>query len=247
MAEDQTMTKCREVETLELKGSKVELAVSDEAAGTIGVDARQESAVVEDRSARKLTLTGYTGRVALSMWGHVEIYGENSQISGVLVDGHIKADGVDLKCEALREGGPAGQRPVPPFLAGLATDAFGVFVATSFYVLCFAVVSKVIGFDPLSSWWLSLEVVLGAGTYFGYSGHSVAATVIAVAAIAGEMYNRTRGLAEAPCGLGGCVAMFDIIKLGIFFGIMVAGKIVRDYVESYSRRGWAGLRRKLSR
>lgn len=245
MANDTLLRKYANVETLVLEGGEVELVVSDDPAGTVAIDPEQEMAAVEDRPARKVTLTGYNGQVALSGWGHVEVSAKDAQLSGTLVDGHVTAEGIDLRCELARETAQE-RRPVPPFVMGLAIDAFGVFVFTAFYVLVFAVGSKLIRFDPLSHWWLSLEVVLGAGTYFGYSGHSISAVVLAVLAVAVEMYCRTSGK-KGVAVLRDWVAMGDIIKLGIFFGIMLMGKMLRDYVESYRRAGWSGLRNRLGR
>ena len=245
MANETLLRKYPNIEALALEGGEVELLASDDPAGTVAIDPEQEATATEDRPARKLTLKGYCGQVAVSMWGHIEVSAEGGQLSGTLVDGHVTAEGIDLRCELAKET-PQERRPVPSFVMGLAIDAFGVFVFTAFYVLVFAVGSKLIRFDPLSHWWLSLEVVLGAGTYFGYSGHSIAAVVLAVLAVAVEMYCRTFGK-EEMAGLRDWVAMWDIIKLGIFFGIMLMGKMLRDYVESYRRAGWSGLRNRLGR
>ena len=244
MAEAPPPRKYHNIETVELKGCKVELVVSQEAAGTVGIDPEQESGATEDQVAKKVVLTGYNGRVSLSLRGHVEVYAQNSEIRGTLVDGHVVANGIDLKCEAPAEA-VEGTASVPPVVVGWCIDVVGVAFATGFYVLIFALISKAISFEPLAPGPLSWAIVLGAGTYFGYTGHSVASVVLAAIAVGWTMVLRAEGRTEP--GMGRYVDFADFIKMGVFLGIMILGKLLRDYIESYKCSGWAGLRNRMRR
>jgi len=243
MADETLLKKYHNIETVELKGCNVELAMSQEAAGTVAIDPEQESGASEDQVAKKVVLTGYHGRVALSLRGHVEIYAQNSEIKGTLVDGHVVADGIDLKCEAPAEAVEGAAPSVPPVVVGWCIDAVGVAFATGFYVLIFALLSNVINFEPLDPNPLSWAIVLGAGTYFGYTGHSIASVVLAAIAVGWTMVLRAEGRTEP--GMGRYVDFADFIKMGVFLGIMILGKLLRDYIDSYRRSGWAGLRNRM--
>lgn len=245
MADETLLRKYHNIETVELKGCNVELVVSQEAAGTMAIDPEQESGASEDQVAKKVVLTGYSGRVALSLRGHVEIYAQNSEIRGTLVDGHVVANGIDLKCEAPAQDVDGVTTSVPPVVVGWALDVVGVLVFTAFYVLIFALFCKLIGGNPVSEASLSWAVVLGAGTYFGYTGHSTAAIAMAIFAVGIYMYSRTHQEGGDPESLSDYVRTVDFIKVGVFLGIMILGKLLRDYIESYRRSGWAGLRNRM--
>ncbi len=245
MSDDQV--KFTDVESLVLKGCNVELVVCDDLPGTILVDAAQASKAAEDRASKSVTLTGYEGKVALSMRGHVNIRANDSEVTGTLLDGRITAGGIDVSCEA-PEHVIGGVTPsVPPVMVGWALDTVAVLVFTAFYVLIFALLCKVFGGNPVSEAKISWAIVLGAGTYFGYTGHSIAATVMAIAAVLVYMYSRGHQGAEAPTTLSDYVAVVDFIKIGVFLGIMLLGKLLRDYIESYKRAGWAGLKNRMKR
>ena len=77
----------------------------------------------------------------------------------------------------------AGAPGVPRGVLGWVVDGVGVAVLRGVYVMMFALLSKLVGGNPVCGASLSWAVVLGAGTYFGYTGHSVAATLMGVLAV----------------------------------------------------------------
>ncbi len=245
MSDDQM--KYTGIETLVFRGCDVELVACAEPAGSILIDAPQAVKVTEDLPSKTLTFDGYEGKVAVSMRGHVDIRAEDSTVKGVLLDGRLTAGNIDITCEPPSEAVGAASASVPPVFVGWAIDVVGVLVFAGFYVFIFALLCKVFGGNPVSEGKLSWALVLGAGTYFGYTGHSVAAAVLAILSILTYMYYRAHEASEAPKSLSDYVAFGDFVKIGVFLGIMLLGKLLRDYIESYKRGGWTGLRNRLRR
>jgi len=223
------------VEKVTLDGGSAELVSSDALAkATAAIDEAQASKASHDAMARVLRLDGYDGKLELASGSHFEVTVNGATVNGSLGNGRLIAPQIDVSCVAAKPAVTPKPPAVPkPFLVELVKDVFGVLLFTLFYFAVFALFTR----DKALDYW-SLQTVLGAGTYHGYSGRMSVSTFLALCATCITILFR-EGDAE--------IQTSDFAKLGVFLVIMIVGRLLRDYVDSFKRDGWRGLKNRLGR
>jgi len=229
------------VQKLIIEGGNVELGIGPELTDAVDAPGGSAEQVVHDEDRDTLTLRDLDGRVDLPAAASIEIEIRSGAVRGEVRSGRLSVGDVDVAIA----GGP----PIPLGLGPKTVDAvsrwgldlLGVLGFSVFYWIVFAVPSKLFNYNPTDFW--SLQFVLGAGTYYGYTGRPFVSSVIALLAIFAKIQGRE---IEAEA-LSQKVKTVDVVKLGLYLAIMAAGKVLRDYIDSFRREGWIGLKNRWRR
>jgi len=227
------------VTKLIIDGGKIELAAKSDLHDVVETSIDSEQHATYDAEEHTLTVKEAEGRVEFPADAPIDVEVRSAVVRGELKSGRLTVGDVDVR---LVGGPPLAFGPKTLAVASaLGLDLLGVLGFSVFYWVVFALIGKGFKFDPMDYW--SVELVLGAGTYYGYTGHAFVSTVIALLAIFARIQGREAEAAE----LSRRVKTVDVLKLALYLGIMAAGKVLRDYIDSFRREGWIGLRNRWRR